>query len=310
MATATDPALPSPLAPTLERFFETKSACDIDGTMSYFSPALASYIDATLGLGPRRLRQARRRVRPVHAELGAAARSYATQILSNEVSALVRMVDTPELFGGELRILAAIDLADGKIVRWVDYWDSSAYSSDLYARFRTPADAFPTDLKDGEVPTRAAPGLVDTCTTLHGALAAGDAAGVHDLLHTDVVLADMALRTQVIGRIETVSYLDRVLGHLPYGRSSSLRHVVGGEGGGGFEWTAGDGIVGITEIVWRRRAHHRDQLGLRLAPARARPEVRTHRCRLPAVAGSGNPSPTGTPGIIRGIDHARSVEGA
>jgi hypothetical protein len=58
----------------------------------------------------------------------------------------------------------------------------------------------------------------------------------------------MALRTQVIGRIETVSYLDRVLGHLPYGRSSSLRHVVGGEGGGGFEWTAGDGIVGITEI--------------------------------------------------------------
>ena len=249
MATGTDPALPSPLAPTLERFFETKSACDIDGTMSYFSPALASYIDATLGWdldGYDKLAGVFAQYMP---NWGPTARSYATQILSNEVSALVRMVDTPELFGGELRILAAIDLADGKIVRWVDYWDSSAYSSDLYARFRTPADAFPTDLKDGEVPSRAAPGLVDTCTTLHGALAAGDAAGVHDLLHTDVVLADMALRTQVIGRIETVSYLDRVLGHLPYGRSSSLRHVVGGEGGGGFEWTAGDGIVGITEIV-------------------------------------------------------------
>jgi hypothetical protein len=31
------------------------------------------------------------------------------------------MVDTPELFGGELRILAAVDFADGKIIRWVDY---------------------------------------------------------------------------------------------------------------------------------------------------------------------------------------------
>ena len=54
------------------------------------------------------------------------ARSYFTGILSNETSALIRMVDTPELFGGELRILAAVDLADGKIVRWVDYWDASA----------------------------------------------------------------------------------------------------------------------------------------------------------------------------------------
>ena len=58
----------------------------------------------------------------------------------------------------------------------------------------------------------------------------------------------MALRTPVLGRIETVSCLDRVLDKLPYGRSSSLRHVVGGESGGGFEWTAADGIVGITEV--------------------------------------------------------------
>ena len=36
------------------------------------------------------------------------------------------MVDTPELFGGELRILAAVDFRDGKIVRWVDYWDAAA----------------------------------------------------------------------------------------------------------------------------------------------------------------------------------------
>jgi hypothetical protein len=79
------------------------------------------------------------------------ARSYASRILAGEQSALVHMVDTPELFGGELRILAAIDFADGKIVRWVDYWDSSAFDTALYNQFRTPADSFPRDLKDAEV---------------------------------------------------------------------------------------------------------------------------------------------------------------
>jgi hypothetical protein len=70
-------------------------------------------------------------------------------------------------------------------------------------------------------------------------------------MHTDVVLADMALRTQVIGRIETTRYLERVLGQLPYGYSSTLRHVVGGRHGGGFEWATGSHVghlVGITAL--------------------------------------------------------------
>ena len=62
---------------------------------------------------------------------------------------------------------------------------------------------------------------------------------------------DMSLRTQVIGRIEATRYLGRILGDVPYGRSSQLRHVVGGSRGGGFEWTAGpdtDMLVGITAL--------------------------------------------------------------
>lgn len=59
------------------------------------------------------------------------------------------------------------------------------------------------------------------------------------------------MRTQVIGRIETTRYLQRVLGRVPYGSASTLRHVVGGPGGGGFEWTAGPGVghlAGITAL--------------------------------------------------------------
>jgi hypothetical protein len=39
--------------------------------------------------------------------------------------------------------------------------------------------------------------------------------------------------------------------NVPYGLSSSLRHVVGGTAGGGFEWTAGPdhgGPVGIAAV--------------------------------------------------------------
>jgi hypothetical protein len=241
----------SPLAPTFDRFFATKTACDVDGTMDFFSHDLASYIDATLGWdlsGYDTLRAVFEQYMP---NWRPPARSYTTGVLSNESSALVHMVDTPELFGGELRILAAVDFADGKIVRWVDYWDAAPFDADLYAQLRTPDSDFPTDLKDGDVPTQASPELVDVATALQGAFAATDADAAGALLHTDVLFEDRSLRAHVLGRIETVAYLSRVVDDVPYGRASRLRHVVGGPRGGGFEWTAGDhddGLVGITAV--------------------------------------------------------------
>lgn len=176
------------------------------------------------------------------------ARSYSTRVLSNEHSALVHMVDTPELFGGELRILAAVTLVDGKVVRWVDYWDATPFDADLYAQMRTPAEVFPADLKDDVVATQAAPEVVAAAIALQSAFAANDAKAATALLHTDVVFEDMTLRARLLGRIETSAYLARVLGDAPYGGASVLRHVVGGRHGGGFEWTAVDGLVGITAI--------------------------------------------------------------
>ena len=242
----------SQLIPVLGRFFETKTAADIEGTMSYFSPDMVTYIDATLGwefAGYEALKGVFTQYMP---NWHAPARSYATRIFANAASALVNMTDTPELFGGELRILAAIDFADGKIVRWVDYWDSSAYDPALYNQFRAPAEQFPRDLKDSRVSTQAAPEVINAATALQKSFRSEDPSAAGAILHTDVVFEDMALRTQVIGRIETLRYLERVLGRVPYGRSSQLRHVVGGPEGGGFEWTAGpdsEMLVGITALA-------------------------------------------------------------
>ena len=209
----------SPLAATFEAFFEVKTASDVEGTMSYFAPMLTSYIDATLGWdldGYDALKAIFTQYMPSWAP---PARSYTTGVLSNESSAVVHMVDSPELFGGELRILAAVDFADGKIVRWVDYWDASSFDAVLYSHLRTPAASFPRDLKDGLVPTHAAPELVTAATALHRAFTAADATAAADLMHPDVVIEDMSLRTQVLGRIEAARYLSRVLDR-PYGTSA------------------------------------------------------------------------------------------
>src|SRR3712207_3350291 len=135
-AEAPDP----PLAGTFETFFETKTAGDVEGTMSYFSPDLVTYIDATLGWVFDSYDSLKAVFEQYMPKWLPPAPSYATAVLSNETSALVHMTDTPELFGGELRILAAIDFVDGKIVRWVDYWDSSSFDDALYEQFRAPAD--------------------------------------------------------------------------------------------------------------------------------------------------------------------------
>lgn len=239
------------LETTFARFFEIKTSADVEGTMAFFSPDLATYTDATLGWDLDSYDVLKGAFKQYMPNWAPPARSYTTGVMANDTSALVRMTDTPELFGGELRILAAVDFVDGKIVRWVDYWDSSSFDGGLYAQFRTSAEHFPTDLKDDQVATQAAPEIVAAATALQRAFTAGDATAAGELMHTDIVVEDMSLRTQVIGRIETTAYLGRVLDTVPYGASSRLRHVVGGRSGGGFEWTAHrgtDGLVGITAL--------------------------------------------------------------
>src|SRR5687767_14257784 len=113
----------SPLAERMEDFFRIKTSGDVAGTMSFFSTDLVTYSDATLGWDIDSFETLQAIFEQYMPNWVPPARSYSTGTFSNEHSALIHMVDTPELFGGELRILAAVDFSDGKIVRWVDYWD-------------------------------------------------------------------------------------------------------------------------------------------------------------------------------------------
>ena len=154
--------------------------------------------------------------------------SYPTRILGDERSALVAFTDTPALFGAEIRSLAAIDIKDGKIVRWVDYWDGRHFGAELAAKMRTPSDKFPTDFNDATVPGNASSKIRAAANRLHAAFAGNDAKAAAVLFTSDAVYEDMTLHTQVLGRLAIERYLGRSLDKLPAGTGSSIVHVVGG----------------------------------------------------------------------------------
>ena len=164
--------------------------------------------------------------------------SYPTLIWGDEHTALVAFTDTPELFGGEIRILAAIDIQDGKVIRWIDYWDGRHFGAELAAKLRTPVDKFPTDFKESTAPDNAAPTIRAVAGNLQAAFAGYNPTRAAALFSSDAVYEDMTLRAQVLGRLAIERYLGRALAKLPAGGGSSLLHVVGGDMGGGYEWQA------------------------------------------------------------------------
>jgi ketosteroid isomerase-like protein len=231
-------------------YFTAKSEHKPVPTTDHFSEAHLTYIDATLGW-------------PFYSKKGmtdlfenympkwpAAGLSYPTRISGNTHSALVAFTDTPELFGGEIRILAAIDFKDGKIVRWIDYWDGRSFGAEAAAKMRTPPDKFPTNFDYDVASDGASAKIKDAAQKLSAAFAAADANAADALFSNDAVYADRALRTVVLGKQAIGKYLARVLATVPYGKGAKLVHVVGSDHGGGYEWVNADGPVkrGIVAI--------------------------------------------------------------
>ncbi len=231
-----------------DEFFTAKSRHDVDATMSFFSPKLLTYTDAILGW-PLDSFDTLKAVFASYMPQWADGRSYPFRIIGGPDSAIVAFIDTPELFGGEIRLLGAVDFKDGKIVRWVDYWDSTGFPTEVYDKVRTPAEKFPTDFKESALSGNAAPAIVMVATEVQKALAAGDIETIRKHLSYDVVYEDFALRTQILGKAATERYLTRIAGAAPFAKGSDLMHIVGGEKGGGFEWRNADKQVrGVTAL--------------------------------------------------------------
>jgi len=221
----------------LKAFFVAKSIHSPGDLMTHFAPGDGVlYIDASSGNSwPSwdALNEIFTRLMP---DMKPGALSYPLRILGDRNSALVYFEDTPELFGKELRILGAVSFDDqGRIIRWMDYWDGRSSQ-----RKTAIAPTYPTDFHDdvGNATGR----IADVVQTVQGAFSARDARGAALQFSNDAVFEDMALHTQIHGKLAIERYLYRALGQVPYGGSASVAHVVGGDLGGGYEWRAAEGF--------------------------------------------------------------------
>jgi len=228
-------------------FFAAKTRANVAGAMAYFSPRLVTYSDAVLGwdlAGYDSLRAVWQKHMP---NWGTAAKSYPSRILGDMTSALVTFTDTAELFGGEIRAIGAIDMQDGKIVRWVDYWDTRGWPNTFGVRKGALPNWHMAALREN-----ASPRLRGVVSRLAAAMSANDSKSAAALFSYDATYEDMVCRAQVLGRSAIERYLERALAMLPNGATSGLRHTVGADAGGGFEWIGAQGSPiagGITALV-------------------------------------------------------------
>jgi hypothetical protein len=218
-------------------YFTAKREHKVAATTDHFSGAHLTYIDAALGwpfYNKKGMVDIFAMYMPKWPPTGL---SYPTRISGDTHSAVVAFTDTPELFGGEIRILAAIDFKDGKVVRWIDYWDGRSFGAELATKMRTPPEKFPTNFDYDVASDGASAEIKDVSLKLAAALAAGDAAAADALFSNDAVFLDRALRARIFGKQAIGKYLGRILTAAPYGKGSKPMHVVGSDQGGGYEWT-------------------------------------------------------------------------
>lgn len=248
--------------PPIKNFFKSyfieKTSHDANGLLGFFSPNMATYSDAVLGYEWPSFVAFKDFLVPYMATLPPAAVSYPIRIVGGPESAIVEFVDTPEWFGSKIPATGVVDIRDGKIVRWIDYWDASTFDTNLYNKLRTPSDKFPTDFKENAVGEMASEKIRNVAQQLADAFRNDDARSAASLFSNDAIYEDRALRSEIVGRSAIEGYLTRILPDAPFGVGSQLRHIVGGDLGGGFEWRAGPSSalkVGVTTLELDNTGH-------------------------------------------------------
>ena len=223
------------VAKTLQAFFVAKSTHRAADMMTHFNKDGVLYIDASSGNSWPSWESLDKIFSGMMPKAVPAALSYPVRIYGDRHSALVAFTDTPELFGKELRVLGAVSFDDkGRIIRWIDYWDGRSSQRKTAIGPNYPAD-FHDDV--GNATGR----IADTAQRLQAAFAAGDAKAAAAMFSNDAVYEDMALHSQVLGRLAIERQLARVLPKAPFGPGASVAHVVGADAGGGYEWHAAPG---------------------------------------------------------------------
>lgn len=235
-------ATPAEIQRLFAAFLAAKSAANVDKTMAFFSRDI-TYWDGTAGFDFPDWAALKAVFEQFMPMWGPDAHSYGTGLLGDSTGAALFFTNTPEEFGQEIRGISVVDIRDRKFVRWIDYWDGRHYGLAALKGFRSPPSKFPRDFgwsKPGEHASRR---LKRTVSELAASLARGDHQGAAKLFDENGILEDLTLHTAVAGPQSIAGYLQRAVSSLPYGEGARVRHIVGGNPGGAYEWTNSRGTV-------------------------------------------------------------------
>ena len=244
------PTTPAEVQRLFAAFLAAKSAANVDRTMAFFRRSNTTYWDATAGFDFPNWATLKGVFEHFMPMWPPAARSYSSNLLGDSSGAALFFTNTPQEFGHEIRGISVVDIRDGKFVRWIDYWDGRHFGIANLEGFRSPPSKFPHDFGWAKPGEHASGKLKHTVSELAENLARGSYQGAAKLFADNGVLEDLTLHTQVIGPQSIVGYLERAVSDLPYGKGARVRHVVGGDAGGAYEWTNGHGRVprGVTAL--------------------------------------------------------------
>jgi hypothetical protein len=217
--------------------FRQKQARSVAGWMSLFSNPHTTYTDAVFGGQWRGWSTLKAAIEPLMAQWPADIHTYPLKVIGDIHSGIVFFYNSPQLFGHELRVIAAWDMRDGKIARQVDYWDGRHFTIAGTEQLRAQTTVFPTEFGEHTVPPHVSPILRRVTSHLSRAFASGDAEAAITLFAPDATFEDLTLHSTIVGQQAISGFLDRALPLLPYGPGTSVRHVVGSAQGGGYEWT-------------------------------------------------------------------------
>ncbi len=263
-------------------YFNDKARRDVDASAANFSEDPFIYVDATLGA----LFPTREALRGLFAQglptWPAGANSYPTRVIGDETSAIVYFTNDPGIFFPvDQRAVSVVNFVDGKVSRWIDYWDANRIGAANVQGLKQPDDNFPADFGESLVGEVASDRIKQAAADLNRALAAHDAAGAAALFAPDATFTDQTAHVRVAGPRDITSFLDGAQETLPYlGHGVEVRHVAGSDAGGGYEWTAkgvvprgvnvlkfdDQGLITTFESVWDGSRVDDDAL-LRLAKA-------------------------------------------
>ncbi|WP_194904088.1 twin-arginine translocation signal domain-containing protein [Catenulispora rubra] len=241
------------LAGHIRGYFEAKSTKNLDWQSSYFDAKQFTYIDAVLGWHWYSKADLEAALQIWYPSWPAGSKSYPTRLLGDTTSAILIFTDTPGMFGlGQVRDYGAVDFnPDGTIGRWVDYWDARQFGVAGWHSEVEPPDNWPTDFRESTVGEHAAPLMRTVAHNLASAFRNRDINAAMELFSTDAVYEEVAAHIQITSQASIKAYLTKAASLLPYiGSTTGVRHVLGDEVGGGYEWTNTGGPIprGITAL--------------------------------------------------------------